>query len=193
MQKKALLFKSLIILIAGIASISVFAMFFYKPPHDFICPYDNRPTLGSNEAKVKIVVFEDVLCPECIYYSNHAFPLIKMDYIDTGLVHYTMIPLCFLGVSDELTQRLICLYHKDANRFWQVHREMMLELKNTGQFKVGKLEPCSHPEHRREIDENNALAEEVMGEIVSPAIYIDGEYAGTHNYYKLKEKLDEKI
>lgn len=46
-------------------------------------------TLGSPNAKVKVIEYASVTCPHCAQFHNEVFPAFKAKYIDTGLVQLT--------------------------------------------------------------------------------------------------------
>ncbi len=43
-------------------------------------------TLGSPDAKVKVIEYASVTCPHCAQFHNEVFAAFKAKYIDTGLV-----------------------------------------------------------------------------------------------------------
>ena len=43
-------------------------------------------TEGSQNAKIKIYSYESLTCPHCAHFHTKIYPLLKKDYIDTGIV-----------------------------------------------------------------------------------------------------------
>ena len=59
----------------------------------------NQPTRGNPNAKVHIVVFEDLKCIACKNFNNTVLPQIKKQFIDTNIAKYTVINLAFIPGS----------------------------------------------------------------------------------------------
>ena len=53
-------------------------------------PAEGDMTLGSAEAKVKVVEYASASCSHCAKFAIEVFPAFKAQYIDTGKVHYTL-------------------------------------------------------------------------------------------------------
>ncbi|MBL9051005.1 MAG: DsbA family protein [Tabrizicola sp.] len=52
-------------------------------------------SLGSPDAKVKIVEYASYTCPHCAAFHATVFKDLKKDYIDTGKVHFTLREVYF--------------------------------------------------------------------------------------------------
>jgi protein-disulfide isomerase len=52
-------------------------------------------SLGSPDAKVKIVEYASFTCPHCAQFHATVFDDLKKDYIDTGKVHFTLREVYF--------------------------------------------------------------------------------------------------
>ena len=52
-------------------------------------------SLGSPDAKVKIVEYASFTCPHCATFHTDVFKRLKADYIDTGKVHFTLREVYF--------------------------------------------------------------------------------------------------
>jgi protein-disulfide isomerase len=52
-------------------------------------------SLGSPDAKVKIVEYASFTCPHCAQFHDTVFAQLKKDYIDTGKVHFTLREVYF--------------------------------------------------------------------------------------------------
>lgn len=51
-------------------------------------PMFAQRTLGSPDAKVKVIEYFSLTCPHCADFSMHTFPAVKRKLIDTGIVFY---------------------------------------------------------------------------------------------------------
>jgi protein-disulfide isomerase len=52
-------------------------------------------SLGSPDAKVKMVEYASFTCPHCANFHDTVFDQLKKDYIDTGKVHFTLREVYF--------------------------------------------------------------------------------------------------
>ena len=52
-------------------------------------------SLGSPDAPVKIVEYASFTCPHCATFHANVFKDLKRDYIDTGMVHFTLREVYF--------------------------------------------------------------------------------------------------
>lgn len=65
------------------------------PRKDFILPdYYKKYTLsfGDPNAPIKIHKFFSFMCPSCLLFHKHHFPIIQKHFIDTGKVYWTFVP-----------------------------------------------------------------------------------------------------
>lgn len=81
---------------------------------------DERLSLGSSEAPVKIIEYVDVLCPYCakINQPGEAIPRVIEDYVDTGLAHYE-VRLVALASPDSGRAGEGAYCAAEQSRFWQ--------------------------------------------------------------------------
>jgi protein-disulfide isomerase len=52
-------------------------------------------SIGSADAKVKIVEYASFTCPHCAHFHETVWPQLKTEYIDTGKVHFTLREVYF--------------------------------------------------------------------------------------------------
>jgi protein-disulfide isomerase len=64
----------------------------------------NGDMLGSPNAKVTLVVYEDMQCPYCAEYQRSVFPVLVDEYVRTGKVAMRFVGMDFLG--DDSTKAL---------------------------------------------------------------------------------------
>ena len=61
----------------------------------------DRAVLGSPDAKVTFIQFEDFQCPVCKTYQEEGFPGIVEEYVRPGEVKVRLVGLAFLGPDSE--------------------------------------------------------------------------------------------
>ncbi len=54
-----------------------------------------RITVGNNDAKITIIAFESLTCSHCANFHKNVYPLLKEEYLDTGLakIEFRHFPL----------------------------------------------------------------------------------------------------
>lgn len=84
----------------------------------------SRPSLGDNQAEVKIVEFTDFQCPFCKRADEATFPTLKQDYIDTGRVGYVVrdFPLTFHPHAQKAAEATHCA--EEQNKYWEMHDKL---------------------------------------------------------------------
>lgn len=87
--------------------------------------YAGQPTLGREDAPVKLILFENFLCEHCKAFEESVFPRIQRDYIDTGQVQAYYVNLAW-GAESATTAGLAgeCAYRQDERAFWEYKRAL---------------------------------------------------------------------
>ena len=113
---------------AGVLVLALLAFIAYR---QFLAPtggvsagaasgYADQPTLGSEDAPVKLILFENFLCEHCKAFEEEAFPKIRSNYIETGQVEAYYVNLAW-GTENATTAGLAgeCAYRQDEEAFWE--------------------------------------------------------------------------
>jgi protein-disulfide isomerase len=75
-------------------------------------------SIGSKDAKVVVVAFEDFQCPYCKRSHDETYSKLKTEYIDTGKVLFVHYDLAFLG-PESISSSNASLCAAEQNKFWQ--------------------------------------------------------------------------
>ena len=61
----------------------------------------NRIISGQNDAKITIIAYESLTCSHCANFHNNIYPLLKKEFIDTGLVkiEFRHFPLDIIALN----------------------------------------------------------------------------------------------
>jgi len=78
----------------------------------------NYNQAGNPEAAITIVEYSDFACPFCAKHWSETLPLIKEQYIDTGLVNYVYKDFPVVG-GEMAAQAAHCA--GDQGAYWQYH------------------------------------------------------------------------
>lgn len=91
-------------------------------------PIDNQPTLGDLNAPVSVVEFGDYKCPACKEWSEHIFPQLKKDFIDTGKISFSYINVLFHGDESYLGSLAgEAVWNQDPEAFWDFNKALYSE------------------------------------------------------------------
>ncbi len=89
-------------------------------------PMQSGNTIGSPNAKVKIVVYEDYQCPSCkLFTENDEKQLLSSSYISAGQVSYEVLMFPFIDSnsitkeSHQAADASMCALEQE--RFWDYH------------------------------------------------------------------------
>lgn len=125
MRENNMVIKKMMLSVMGLALIAFVALFYFRPllirahlPKPVAINTTDQPTMGNQNAKIHIVVFEDLKCVNCARFSNEVMPYIKKHYIDTGIAKYTMINLAFISGSLPAANAAHCLYAQNPAFFF---------------------------------------------------------------------------
>lgn len=183
-----------------------FFLFLYEAPKkssypkSIVIDVKGQPTLGSAQASVHMVIFEEPNCSHCRRYNNQMFPKIRENYIDKATLLYTSVPVSFLPHSMLIAEAWLSVYHQgknpnstlffayldayykakaadnDKDRVWD--KAMLIELAKQASSDIDIDALKSHLERgdlKEEVKSNTQLGNTSMqGGIMTPAIFING-------------------
>ena len=141
----------------------------------------DNPVLGSGNAKLILIKFNDYLCPVCGAYVKETFPQILKEYIDTNILKYVVIDNPFLRQhSETAAQAAHCA--ADQRKYWEIYRLMLTQQNSLGNLSsyarslnlnISTFENCLATEkYKKRVQNNRALARSL--EITSVPRFIIG-------------------
>lgn len=167
-------------------------------------------SLGSPDAKVKLVEYASFTCPHCANFHATVFPQLKKDYIDTGKVHFTLREVYFdrYGLWAALIARCggemryfgihDMLFEKQAEWAASDNPQQVVEnLKTIGRtagLDDAAMDACLNDQPNAEAlikqFQTNFEADGVEG---TPTLFINGTKHGNMAYEDLKAILDAEL
>jgi protein-disulfide isomerase len=167
-------------------------------------------SLGSPDAKVKIVEYASFTCPHCANFHATTFKDLKKDYIDTGKVHFTLrevyfdryglwaalIARCggemkYFGIHDMLF---------DKQQEWAASEDPMQVVENlktigrSAGLEDAAMDACLNDTANAEAlikqFQTNFEADGVEG---TPTLFINGAKHGNMNYDDLKAIIEAEL
>ena len=169
----------------------------------------NRIISGQNDAKITIIAYESLTCSHCADFHNNIYPLLKKEFIDTGLVkiEFRHFPLDIVALNaskisqckqDQSLEIMMSLY--SDQQAWIKGKTIEEANENLKKFVENKnfsldFEKCINDKKIEDFVLNDRIEGTKKYEINStPTIIINGKkFEKTLNYKNLKKSLEKLI
>ncbi|WP_134703335.1 thioredoxin domain-containing protein [Ammoniphilus sp. YIM 78166] len=177
--------------------------------------YDQQPLLGSKDAPVRIVEFADFKCPSCRLFDQDILPLVKKDFIDTGIAQFYFINYPIVSPNGDSTTAAIAgeaVYNQNPEAFWSFYDAVFANQQDEKttwatpdtlvQIARKANLPINFDQLKKDI-EDSQFAEQVKGDIAignragvrgTPTLFINGKelpIQDTFNYEAFKAAILE--
>ncbi len=73
------------------------------------------PSIGSKEAPIKVLIFEDVYCPFCARFYANVMPNLTVNFIKKGIIEFIMKDFIVHRASVPIHEALVCYYERYGN------------------------------------------------------------------------------
>ncbi len=183
------------ILILAILAIIVYSRFFNNTGNangPANIDYSDQPVLGDSNAPVKVVLFEDFLCPHCASFTEDVFPRLKREYRNNDKVAFFFInfPLGGFGPPSVISALASeCAYEQDNEAFWELKTVLMRSQRNINYtakglaeladqyiptLNVEEFEVCiEENRHSEKVSSDRKIASSVASS--TPTVLVNGE------------------
>ena len=169
----------------------------------------NRIVSGQDDAKITIIAYESLTCSFCADFHNNIYPLLKKEFIDTGLVkiEFRHFPLDIVALNaskisqckqDQSLEIMMSLY--SDQQAWIKGKTIEEANENLKKFVENKnfnldFEKCISDKKIEDFVLNDRIEGTKKFEINStPTIIINGKkFEKTLNYKNLKKTLEKLI
>ena len=169
----------------------------------------NRIVSGQDDAKITIIAYESLTCSHCADFHNNIYPLLKKEFIDTGLVkiEFRHFPLDIVALNaskisqckqDQSLEIMMSLY--SDQQAWIKGKTIEEANENLKKFVKNKnftldFEKCINDEKIEDFVLSDRIEGTKKFEINStPTIIINGKkFEKTLNYKNLKKSLEKLI
>ena len=169
----------------------------------------NRIVSGQDDAKITIIAYESLTCSHCADFHNNIYPLLKKEFIDTGLVkiEFRHFPLDIIALNaskisqckqDQSLEIMMSLY--SDQQAWIKGKTIEEANENLEKFVANKnfnldFEKCISDKKIEDFVLNDRIEGTKKFEINStPTIIINGKkFEKTLNYKNLKKSLEKLI
>ena len=169
--------------------------------------YEGQPTLGDDDAPVKIIFFENFLCDHCRALEAEVMPQLKRDYIDTGEVEAIYVNLAWGGERATLAGLAgECAYAQDEAAFWSYKSALyeaqevwqgadaLVELaQTTDGLDAAELRTCiEEARYQDEVQRDLDLAERV-GVEGTPSLVVGNQGFQGPGYSTLQREIEAQL
>ena len=169
----------------------------------------NRIVSGQDDAKITIIAYESLTCSFCADFHNNIYPLLKKEFIDTGLVkiEFRHFPLDIIALNaskisqckqDQSLEIMMSLY--SDQQAWIKGKTIEEANENLKKFVKNKnftldFENCINDKKIEDFVLSDRIEGTKKFEINStPTIIINGKkFEKTLNYKNLKKSLEKLI
>ena len=169
----------------------------------------NRIVSGQDDAKITIIAYESLTCSHCADFHNNIYPLLKKEFIDTGLVkiEFRHFPLDIIALNaskisqckqDQSLEIMMSLY--SDQQAWIKGKTIEEANENLEKFVQNKnfnlnFEKCISDKKIEDFVLSDRIEGTKKFEINStPTIIINGKkFEKTLNYKNLKKSLEKLI
>ena len=169
----------------------------------------NRIVSGQDDAKITIIAYESLTCSHCADFHNNIYPLLKKEFIDTGLVkiEFRHFPLDIIALNaskisqckqDQSLEIMMSLY--SDQQAWIKGKTIEEANENLKKFVKNKnftldFEKCINDKKIEDFVLSDRIEGTKKFKINStPTIIINGKkFEKTLNYKNLKKSLEKLI
>ena len=186
-EQRLLVLSSLILLF-----FSFIVVHTHHPIEHFTINTENQFTYGNPDAPIHMIILEEFACPQCQLFHQKELPTIEKEFVETGKMRVTIIPLAFLDASLPACNLILALHtlYPDALKpfyefLFKLPQETLLSQSSRtllSLFDNPELPQAKILQYLRttnldpQIDHNLSLAEQIYkGSIHVPIILINGK------------------
>lgn len=180
------------------------------PPEELL--YENKPRIGKADAPVKLAEFGDYKCSHCKDFTEQIFPLIKKDFIDTGIVNFHFIGVHLSGLGyDSLVAAGAAesVYRQNPDAFWDYYKavyaaqedagtpwatkEKLLGIARNSNLKIDydRLAKDIEEETYKDVVLDNTKLFNKMRATGTPTLVLNGEIIDYSSYDELKKLIND--
>jgi protein-disulfide isomerase len=169
-----------------------------------------RPRIGRLEAKVELILIEDLRCGACSYFTQKIFSQIQEEFIDWGQAYWVLVPVAFLEGSEPVANAALGVYNLAPERFLSyVHalidylnesdsddflREELIEIaKEVGGIDLQLLGECINTNrYGPQLKENFEWAKKIMGtDFATPTLFVEGVKVKTTSIKAVQSRIEK--
>ena len=175
---------------------------------------DDRPSIGDENAPVKIITYEDFFCLHCQDHNRDTVPQIMENHVEEGEVEYFYRHLPVVG-GEEPAIASECVFNQNEDAFWDFknyHYENSESLVNTYQqdqdeyrdrltdfvsdqgLDSGEFRQCLDDRETVDAVQDDMQEAQEIGAEASPWNFVNGEpIRGAQNYQTFRQVIENEL
>ncbi len=169
-------------------------------------------SIGDSKAKVTVKVFSSLTCPHCANFHISIFNLLKMEYIDKGLVKFEhhAFPLDLAALNAEIVVRCATNIEKKFKLLEEIYKKQKTWAVGSDINKINDLikkvglDFDLTEDKMNQCLKNSDVQDEILNERIeaqkkykiesTPTIIVNGKkYSGKVDYENFKKIIDKNL
>ncbi len=183
-----------------------------EEPLQYDFSYEGQPSIGDEDAPIKIVDIGDYKCSHCKDFHEIVYPDIKKDFIDTGKVQLFFVNFPFIDDDSlNLAKGGEAVFAQNEEAFWDYHDLVFQQEQGEAQWATvdaltklvkDNLSSIDAEQFKEDIEGNAqtaAINEDLTivneaGVTSTPTIFINGvEFKEWYDYKVIKEEIERLL
>lgn len=152
--------------------------------------YSIQPSLGSDEAPAKVMLFEDFSCSHCATFTEQVFPKLKDEFLENGQAEFFFINNQFLGPNSIMAGMAgECAYEQNEALFWD-YKTILFRAQNKIRYDAATLaslvasvpgldqaaiESCINERRHMQTVNDDLLFAKSLGVTSTPTVLVNGQ------------------
>lgn len=206
-NRKALVFGTLALALVVLALLVCYVNYHTSRP--FVVNKRGAIVLGSDQAPIEMLLFEDFQCSHCQLFSRQILSRIQERYIDTDRVRCFLVPLPLLPGSRAVANAALTVFEDAPNRLFpflemcfthfpkeKVTDQALLDVaERVGGLDLEKIEMCIQERcYYSDIDKNLKKARNLMKKnVLVPSLYINGKPVSTSSFEAISLEIEKLL
>lgn len=176
--------------------------------------FEGRPYVGSSDAQVDLVSYEDFFCPYCGRHNEESVPQIMTNYVETGQVKYYYKHLPVVGGEDPAIASE-CALEQSNEAFWVfkynqfdnldqlrdlnqnnpgLYDETMVEWAGELGLDTDRFETCYNNRETAQQLQADSNEAQSLGAQATPTIFVNGEeIRGAQPFSAFQEVIESQL
>lgn len=183
-----------------------------EEPLEYEFTYEGQPSVGDENAPIKIVEFGDYKCSHCKDFHEVVYPDIKKDFIDTGKVQFFFINYPFIDDdSVNIARGGEAVFAQNKEAFWEYQDVVFKQPQGEQQWATNEalvklveenVSSVDIDQFKQDLEGNTQVAavnEDITiakeaGVTATPTLFINGkEFQQWYDYKMIKEEIERLL
>ena len=203
--KKTLIFSTLAVALSIFSSAAIYQTLRSSVP--VVMQTEGFPSMGKSSAPIEVVLIEDFQCKNCRAFSQKIIPKIQSQYVKSGKVRFTLVPVSFLAGSQAIANAALEVHRQNSSQFFTFLKDVLIHdgpiqsadlirlARRLQGINLAQLENCIATGcHNHELEKNLKWAMGIMGDqFRTPALYVNGAPGSTYSFEAIQYQVEQLL